>query len=233
MMRSVDAMPSCRQVMRSLVDFIDGGPKDGSRARIESHLRQCPSCAAERDAMSGIAATVAAAAAVAPGLAVTGPGFEQRVLASLRAGRKAGAVVDGSALRVRGSAWPVLRWPAPLSAAAAVAIMLLAGVLAALYGGFATSPSIDTPPAIAANDTGVWDDELLDMARADDGAATRALYNDAVGLDMRDLDMVMPAREVPFSVRQDLIGVRSGRIPATTYVLEPAPDESAVMRASF
>lgn len=42
--------------------------------------------------------------------------------------------------------------------------------------------------------------------------------------------------DIPFLVRQDLVGPRRGRIPTVTYVLEPAPeepDEEAVLRASY
>jgi len=39
--------------------------------------------------------------------------------------------------------------------------------------------------------------------------------------------------EIPFTVDEDLVGTRRGRIPATTYVLEPAPEERPVMRASL
>ncbi len=39
--------------------------------------------------------------------------------------------------------------------------------------------------------------------------------------------------EVPFLLRQDLVGTRRGRIPLTTYVLEPAPEDDAVLRASY
>ena len=46
-------------------------------------------------------------------------------------------------------------------------------------------------------------------------------------------DLLAPPREIPFMIREDLVGARTGTIPATTYVLEPAPVENAVMRASL
>jgi len=53
------------------------------------------------------------------------------------------------------------------------------------------------------------------------------------------IDHVAPAREIAFTVQQDLVGHRRGSIPETTYVLEPAPWEGPpsngdrVIRASF
>jgi len=224
-------MPSCRQVNRSLADFIDGGPADGGegparvlRSMVEAHLRVCGACAAEAAAMTRIAAEVAAAGAVAPGSAVTGSGFEQRVLAAARARRASGAA-DDTVPRFRPPARAnryALRRPTPLQAAAALAIMVLAGVLAVFYGGFDPES-----PAVARHETGTWDEDLLES----DGRLSA--YDDAAGFAGDDRDRLVPVREVPFSLRQDLVGVRSGRIPATTYVLEPAPDDSAVMRASF
>lgn len=212
-------MSSCRQVKKSLVDFVDGGLSRENRDQIEAHLRLCVPCAEEREAMSGIASIIAAAGSVAPGTAVTGPAFEHRVLASLR-DRQSGAPAQGSLVSFRPPVWPgfpVFRRPAPLQAAAAAVIMVLAGVVAVLYGGFSALRDATQPPMISRSDTGLWDDETRNA--------------DFAGYE--DLDMLVPAREVPFSLRQDLVGVRSGMIPATTYVLEPAPDESAVMRASF
>lgn len=218
-------MSSCRQVKRNLVDYIDGGLSRETRAQIEAHLRLCVPCAEERDAMSGIASIIAAAGAVAPGPAVTGLGFEQRVMASLR-DRQSDA--PGSLVSFRPPVWPgfpVFRRPAPLQAAAAAVIMVLAGVIAVLYGGFTASRDVSQAPVISRNDAGLWDDVTRNAGF--DG------YDTDNALSNGDLDMLVPVREVPFSLRQDLVGVRSGMIPATTYVLEPAPDDSAVMRASF
>lgn len=212
-------MSSCRQVKKNLVDYIDGGLSRENRDRIEAHLSLCVPCSEERDAMSGVASIIAAAGAIVPGPAVTGPAFEHRVLASLR-DRQSGAPEHGSLASFRPPVWPgfpVFRRPAPLQAAAAAVILVLAGVVALLYGGFTASRDASQPPMISRNDAGLWDDEARNADFAGD----------------EDLDMLVPVREVPFSLRQDLVGVRSGMIPATTYVLEPAPDDSAVMRASF
>jgi len=46
-------------------------------------------------------------------------------------------------------------------------------------------------------------------------------------------DPLVGPREVPFTYVEDLVGARRGRIPLTTYVLEPAPDEKPVVRASL
>ncbi len=233
------SMMSCRQVRKRLVDLIDGALASESRDRIEEHLRQCVSCSAERDVTIRIASTLAAAGAVASGPAVTGTGFEQRVLATARARSVDAAPTHGILVEFRAQRWPAfpaIRRPAPLQAAAAAAIMVLAGVIAVMYGGLA--PFRDASPSMAARESepAAWDyerDYELDHEMAGDLDRLAAYDADAMEADRRDLDVLMPEREVPFSLRQDLVGVRSGRIPATTYVLEPAPDESAVMRASF
>jgi hypothetical protein len=47
-------------------------------------------------------------------------------------------------------------------------------------------------------------------------------------------DGVAPPAEIPFTIREDLVGEHRGTIPLTTYVLEPAPaDEAPVVRASL
>jgi hypothetical protein len=48
-----------------------------------------------------------------------------------------------------------------------------------------------------------------------------------------DDDLVTAPREIPFTVEMDLVGERRGTIPLTTYVLEPAPRQTAVLRASL
>jgi hypothetical protein len=180
-----------------------------------------------------MASTITLSGAVAPGAAVTGTEFEQRVLATLRARRAAPQPAVDRLAPFRAPAWPALpifRRPAPLQAVAAAAIMLFAGVVAVLYGGFTATREPAPTTAALSRDTVAWDDESTDP-----WSQTRAArdLDDAMSLDLDQLDVLLPAREVPFTLRQDLVGIRSGRIPATTYVLEPAPDESAVMRASF
>jgi hypothetical protein len=44
-------------------------------------------------------------------------------------------------------------------------------------------------------------------------------------------DRIVAPQEVPFVVHEDLVGARRGRIPLTTYVLEPAPDEQSAAGA--
>lgn len=115
---------------------------------------------------------------------------------------------DGGSLR---AAAPLLRKPLPLGAAI---ILMSASVLLALYfSGYVATDGFT--PRLVAGGAG----ELVSSETADAGVRG-------------DLDTLMP-REVPFTLRQDLVGSRRGRIPLTSYVLEPAPEESAVVRASF
>ncbi len=116
------------------------------------------------------------------------------------------------ARRRAAEARPAIRTrPSLIPAAAAISILLLATVLAFFYGG---RPDPATGPTLASG-----------LPAPDRSDATRP--------DFESVDMLRPPREIHFSVRQDLVGVRTGRIPMTTYVLEPPPRESAVVRASF
>lgn len=65
-------------------------------------------------------------------------------------------------------------------------------------------------------------------------AASVTAVGDTASTDLEDRLVAPP--DVPFVVHEDLVGARRGRIPLTTYVLEPAPDEKAgtpVLRASL
>lgn len=94
----------------------------------------------------------------------------------------------------------------PLALAAAVALMVVAGALSLMLG-VPSSPS----PAVPATQASFQTDDAADP------------LEDAVSLP----------REVPFMVEGDLVGARRGTIPLTTYVLEPPPEQAAVVRASL
>ena len=96
----------------------------------------------------------------------------------------------------------------PLPLAAALCLMVAAVTLTHFTGGVALEGRV--PAAVAAASAPIINDG-----------------NDAIE------DGVVPPREIPFVVREDLVGARRGSIPLTTYVLEPAPVEKPVMRASL
>ncbi|HEY3176166.1 MAG TPA: hypothetical protein VGK94_10470 [Candidatus Polarisedimenticolia bacterium] len=104
------------------------------------------------------------------------------------------------------AAWSSLK---PASLGAALCLMAAAGALALVLQGQPV-PSTSVP------------------AGATVGASSQADVDDDDGGDL-----VTPPREIPFTVERDLVGARRGTIPLTTYVLEPAPDQTPVMRASL
>ncbi len=114
-----------------------------------------------------------------------------------------------AAIRTRSQA-PAARWalPAALPLAVSVLIMIAAAVLSLTGSGPARSVPLPAP-----------------------GLTAGALPPDAAGDDA--VDRLAPPEEIPFTLDEDLVGTRRGRIPATTYVLEPAPEERAVLRASL
>lgn len=104
---------------------------------------------------------------------------------------------------------PLLMAPVPLGMAiVSLAVVLL---LALYFGGLITTN--DFGPTLVAD--------------ADESATPPAVATGPESVEPND---------IPFLVRQDLVGPRRGRIPTVTYVLEPAPedpDEEAVLRASY
>jgi hypothetical protein len=98
-------------------------------------------------------------------------------------------------------------WPGlgPASLAAALLVMAVCGVLAVLVGG---------QPVPRGGPAGV-------------AAVTESRNTDEYE------DAVTSPREIPFTVETDLVGARRGTIPLTTYVLEPPPEQSTVVRASL
>ncbi|HKY32771.1 MAG TPA: hypothetical protein VJV23_09565 [Candidatus Polarisedimenticolia bacterium] len=75
---------------------------------------------------------------------------------------------------------------------------------------------------------------FVPAARPADPAPAAAASLEVEGIDLAD--RLAPPREIPFTLHEDLIGDRHGRIPVTTYVLEPPPaeeQEDRVVRASL
>ncbi|MFQ5701798.1 MAG: hypothetical protein ACE5HU_08145 [Acidobacteriota bacterium] len=177
---------------------------------LAQHLRGCEACRLFEQDQAWIAA-LAGEAGQAPGLAspgMEGDRFEKRVLDRIGALAAATQGPIGSEPTIM----PASGWPLAVRVSAAFSILLVA----ALAAGVTRGPRQTTP--------GSPEDPLLTMARIDDlGAAVDAVEPDAI----------LPPREIPFTIREDLVGIRHGRIPAVTYVLDPPPTESAVMRASF
>ncbi|MGH9867748.1 MAG: hypothetical protein ACREAA_06240 [Candidatus Polarisedimenticolia bacterium] len=102
---------------------------------------------------------------------------------------------------------PAMPRLAPLPAAAALVVVLASAVLAMLGG----APSGAGPQQAS---LGASPSEMDDSFELDDRLAAPA--------------------EIPFVVRQDLVGDRRGRIPMTSYVMEPPPAQPAtIMRASL
>jgi hypothetical protein len=120
------------------------------------------------------------------------------------------------AVRARSASAPATPRPAfrlsPFPVAAAAAVVLAALALS-LLGGPAPGRPERALPAVASADT---DDLLSGASLADD-------------VD----DRIVPPREIPFTIREDLVGTRRGRIPMTTYVMEPPPADAVVVRASL
>jgi len=102
---------------------------------------------------------------------------------------------------------PALARLAPLPALSALALVLATAALALLGG--APSKEASAPAFMAASQL-----EATDVFDRDDRLASPA--------------------EIPFVVREDLVGDRRGHIPVTTYVIEPPPAlPAAVVRASL
>ena len=172
---------------------------------VRRHLESCPSCRTESEEQARIAGLVAESGRLPASFESRSAAvpFEQRVMAGLRE-------------RLEGLSAPPVRDPlgvtearVPVHWAAAAALMILVTVMVIFLGDQGSSGSLSTAgtPGIVADSRFTDNDHLTDT--------------------------VMPPPEIPFALRQDLVGVRTGRMPVTTYVLEPAPEEGSVMRASF
>jgi len=106
---------------------------------------------------------------------------------------------------------PAFALPATFPLAASIVLMVAAALIAALAVGPGDSALL-SPPAVSS--------PPVSGLRAEPG-------------DDPSADRLAPPEEIPFTLHEDLVGTRRGRIPSTTYVLEPAPEERPVMRASL
>ena len=222
----------CFVARRQFADDIEGTLRGRRRDDLARHLGACAACSSRRASQARIAQILRDESGVGPPLghgvdlrsdpnvghgaslsagaaARLAIGFEDRLMREIRS-RRAGA--DGGTRPVM---QPRLDWtretlsPTPL--AAALTIMVAAGLAGLYLGGYVATKGF-TPRLVSS-------------------ASDRAGNEVAVSRTGQADDLI--SREVPFTIRQDLLGQRRGRIPLTTYVLEPAPHESTVVQASF
>jgi len=211
----------CFVARRRFADDIEGTLRGRRRDDLARHLDSCASCRRERASHARIAqmlgdeSRAGAGMGSNPRLAI---GFEDRLMREIRS-RAGGA--DRAAPHERHR----LHWTSgalsPTPMAAALTMMAAAGLAALYLGGYVATEGF-TPRLVQSAPAGATPTLVDDQAGGGAVAVSRAGQDDE-----------LISREVPFSIRQDLLGQRRGRIPLTTYVLEPAPDESAVVRASF
>ena len=203
----------CWQARRGFVEKLEG-ITGGAGSPLERHLSGCAGCCAELEGLRQLRTILSESArssAIFTGATIVtnatdATPFEERVLrlARSRAARSQGDAAHGAYDGRR--SW-LVSLPGPLAAlpvAAAFSLMVGAVLLSHFLGGGVPAGS-PTPAAAAAT-------------------SQTAAAND---LD----DRIVAPQEVPFVVQEDLVGARRGRIPLTTYVLEPAPDEQTADRA--
>jgi hypothetical protein len=200
-------MMFCFAARRRFADDIEGTLRGRRLEDLARHLGSCASCRDERASQARIAQILGDESRAGTGVS-SNPrlaiGFEDRLMHEIRS-RAAG---DDRSSAEGQQVWSrEALSPTPL--AAALTIMAAAG-LAALYLGGHIATKGFTPMLVSSAPAG----DRVAVSRTGQG------------------DELTP-REIPFRIRQDLLGQRHGRIPLTTYVLEPAPDESSVVQASF
>ncbi|HET6373463.1 MAG TPA: hypothetical protein VFG76_09150 [Candidatus Polarisedimenticolia bacterium] len=192
-----------------MADLIEGALPRGVLDGVERHLLGCAGCRDARDASVRVMQHVKDAGRVPVVSTAPGPAalddFETRLMREIRA-----RVSRPEPYREASIGWS----QRPAAVAAAMVLMLGAGLAALYLGGYVTkmSPGGFTPRLQATLGDGT--------AGSDPGAVDEAVDD-------------LATEEIPFLVHRDLVGPVRGRFPATTYVLEPAPDESDVRRASF
>jgi len=194
----------CWEVRAALDRQEVGWLASGEARRLQAHIETCAACRATRDHRLDLTALVRDAGRLEP--PVVPAGFEAAVMRAARAASRRPAPQRLPAA-----------WPSPLRVAAASLVVAAALALALLHGPAAVPP-VSPSLVSGARPAGASEpgDDALAASLADD-------------VD----DQIAPPREIPFTVREDLVGYRRGRIPATTYVLEPPPTEAVVVRASL
>lgn len=179
----------------------------GEARRLLSHLAGCAACSGERRRREDLVSLLRETGRIEP---LTAPaGFEAAVLRAARA-------------RGRAQERPIprsLRRLAPFPVAAAAAVVMTALMLSVLRGPVPRPDPATSNPAVA-------QDLSAEASVGEDFVSSSSLLDDGD-------DRIAPPREIPFTIREDLVGSRRGRIPMTTYVLEPPPAQAAVVRASL
>jgi len=201
----------CWQARQQFADWIDQGAAPPRARRVGAHLASCASCRLEVERLSDVARLVGesawprrADAPEAESRGIWAPAeLERRLLREIRA----------RAASARPQPRPRLLFTAP---AAAAVLLMLGASAAAHYLSGSSSLSVSRP----------------DSATVSNPTDLR-LASDARRPPQDDLRDDLAVREVPFTVQEDLVGARRGRIPLTTYVLEPAPEPARVLRASL
>lgn len=169
----------------------------------QAHVDACQDCRHELQALSGVAEIVGAEARAWPGSTPLTDPVAFEHAVFSRARATQRDGAQGPALLSRIEP-PIPRWRGLVPTIASAAAIMALAVAASLFVG--TSPEGILPTHVALED---WPEQE------------------------QASDQLAPPREIPFTIREDLVGARTGTIPATTYVLEPAPVEKAVMRASL
>ncbi len=205
---------ACLLTRRRLADYLSGQLAAGSRQRVTQHIASCERCAARVDQLQSVIGILGDAACVAvpdrlqPRLAA----FEQRVLAI---GRERGRLSRGE-VSPAASMWSR---PVPAAAALGAGLILAAGIIGISISGW---PGNDPGGGLPASQTASLSQEAI-------------LFPESILLDDESgpADWIRSPEEIPVVVYEDLVGERRARIPAVTYVMEPAPGNEGIVRASF
>ena len=198
---------SCLMTRRRMADYLAGDP--AARRPVERHIASCARCTQVSAAHRSVIGMLGEASRIdlPARLETRLAAFEQRVMATARE--------RGTASRAA-SPFPVPIWSRPVPAAAAVAagVLVVAGAIALSLSGW-----------IGPSQPGVGQESIAALP------AEAILFDDS---ENSPADWVRSPQEIPVEVYEDLVGGRRARIPAVTYVMEPAPRASeGVIRASF
>ena len=197
-----------REIALSSARPAGAGLSTARQQALAHHLSSCAGCRAEQERVERLLTLLASAA---PSFAPPSDQFTDRLMAAIEQRKRSAARAPSTGSPRPVAVWPVVEpfaWTGfrPAAVLPALCLMLAAGVMALYLSGQA---SIGLTPRLAVSTAG-------SVGSADD-------YQDSL----------KPPREVSFSVEEDLVGMRRGTIPLTTYVLEPAPKDAPVVLASF
>ena len=197
-----------REIVLSGAHPAGAGLSPARQQRLAHHLSSCDGCRAEQERVGSLLTLLASAA---PSFAPQPDQFTDKLMAAIQERKRGVAHAPSSGTPRPIAAWPVVEpfaWAGfrPAAVLPALCLMLAAGVMALYLSGQTGAGLTPRLVASAAGSSGSADD-----------------YQDSL----------KPPREVSFSVEEDLVGMRRGTIPLTTYVLEPAPKDAPVVLASF